>query len=573
MSPSAEPARARTGATALVETLEAAGVRYVFGVPGTTVMDIIDAIGASDTVEFIACRHEQVASFMADGVGRATHSPGVCLASRGPGAANLAIGLHNAHAESIPMVAVVGQVSDALVHRGAFEEMELTDVFSTMTKSAIEIHEADRIGELVGRTLSLATSGRPGPTLVSIPHDRVQALVDAAPRPLAPPPFRPAPAPDALVQAAQLLCSASRPLIVLGGGSMAMEHDPNVIALAEALDAPVVTTWLRKDAFPNRHANFLGTLGYGAADVSEQAAREADVILALGCRFSEFTTRRWTLLDPATKIIHVDIDPDELGHSYPAALPIVSDARIFTAAVLPLVEADAASGPVSERQRSCRELTTEFRASTEMPAAASDAPGVPTAAVISALQTVLDDAGARVALVQDAATLGPWIGRYLEFDRHASSYGAGGGSMGWGFGAALGIQLARPDTRVICVTGDGSFWMVGQDLETAVRHSIPLITVVVNNFSYGNTRDRQRVDFNERYLGVFHTNPDFAAYARLLGAHGERVEDASELPGALKRAMEATGPSVIDVIQDRHEGLPPGMRPPASRTSTTSRES
>jgi len=287
------------GADILVEALHREGITHVFGLPGTTIMNVLDALARREDIRYISTRHEQVAGFMADGYARASGLPSVALASRGPGAANLTIAVHNAHAESIPLVAVVGQVPDDIVHRDSFEETDLVAQFKPITKWAVEVHDPARIPELVQRAVRMASSGRPGPVLVSVPMDAQTRDTEPAFQPY----FRPAPpAPDpaALHRAAALLRAATRPAIIIGGGLLRGGYHPGPHELATVLRAPMVTTWLRKNAVRNDADYFCGSLGYGAPVVTEDLVRDADVILALGCRFSEFTTKRYTLLNSAS---------------------------------------------------------------------------------------------------------------------------------------------------------------------------------------------------------------------------------------------------------------------------------
>lgn len=554
--------RPRRGADLVVECLAVEGVTHVVGLPGTTVMDLIDALAQQDAVRYLSTRHEQVAGFMADGFSRAGGPLGVCLASRGPGAANLSIAVQNAHDESIPMLVLIGQVPGSITERRSFEEMDVVSAFRPLCKWAVEIHQPERIPELLQRAVRTAVGGRPGPVVVSLPLDVLQAAAAAPPAPrvrIHPP----APDPAGVAEAAQLLATAERPVIIVGGGGAggAQAH----LALAEAAGAPIVTTWLRKNTLPNSHPAFLGSLGYGAHELSDQLVRDADVIVALGCRFSEFTTKRWTIVPPAANLVHVDIDAGELGRIYPPRVGLVSDAAaaagVLASALAPLVAAD----PARAAQRVARReaLRKDYDEVAALPEAPPAAAAVTSAALTCAVQQLADRDG--VVLVQDVHTFGPWVQRHVGFDRPRSYYGAAGGAMAWGFPAAMGMALARPDERVVALSGDGSFWMVAQDFETCVREQIPVVNLIVNNSAYGNTRDRQRFAHDERYLGVFLGNPDFAAFARLLGGYGARVTSDTGLLPAIEEALSHRGPSIVDVVQDQMEGLPTGLTPLAAR--------
>jgi len=456
---------------------------------------------------------------------------------------------------------LIGQVPDEIYYREAFEEMDLVRFFGPITKWSVEIHQPSRIAELMQRAVRTALSGRPGPVMVSLPLD-VQTAEAAARYQATARPIPPA-APAAAVEAALArLASAQRPVIIAGGGVRGPGYSAGLLKLAERLAIPVVTTWLRKNAFPNDSPLFCGSLGYGALAVTEDVVREADLVLAAGCRFSEFTTGRWTLLSPGTALIQIDIDPDGLGRTYVPDVGICADVSQAAQALADAAE-EAGAGPPPGRAARAAAARADYRQQARPPRPAPGAAPVSSAELVAALRTVLG--GTKATLVQDAPSLGPWIQRYLDFAAPDSYYASGGGSMGWGFPAAMGMQLARPGERFITVSGDGSFWMVAQDLETAVRERLPVVTVINNNFAFGNTRDRQRTAHGGRYLGVFYSNPDFAAFARLLGAHGERVDSGADLVPALERALASGLPAVVDVIQDRHEGLPPGLLPPPAR--------
>jgi acetolactate synthase-1/2/3 large subunit len=622
----------RRGAELVVECLAAEGVRHVFGLPGTTVMDLIDALARQDAVRYLSTRHEQVAGFMADGCSRAGDGGlGVCLASRGPGAANLSIAVQNAHDESVPMLVLVGQVPGSLRERRSFEEMDVVAAFRPFCKWAVEIHDGERIPELLQRAVRTAIGGRPGPVVVSLPLDVLQARVPVSVRPAPRVRFHaPAPAADGIAEAVELLAGAERPVVVVGGGGIgagaAGAASPGSataagagaeaahLALAEAADAPLVTTWLRKNAVANSSPAFLGALGYGAHDVTDRIVREADVVVALGCRFSEFTTKRWTLVPPGAALVHVDVDADELGRVHPPRVGLVSDAVAASRALAAALGAREPGGDraahtaraarrAARRESLRREYEQAARLQQAVDGAESNVSGsgsgsgsgsdsgtgsgtgsgsgsgsdsgsgggngrtdggtVTSYALTRGVRRLAEAEG--VILVQDVHTFGPWVQRYVPFDRPRSYYGSAGGAMGWGFPAAMGMAKARPGERVVALSGDGSFWMVAQDFETCVREDIPVVNVVVNNFSYGNTRDRQRFAHGGRYSGVFLGNPDFAAFARLLGGHGIRVTSDDDLLPAFEEALAQPRPCVVDVVQSETEGLPEGLQPPKAR--------
>jgi acetolactate synthase I/II/III large subunit len=543
---------APTAADAAIEALRREGVDHVFGLPGTTTMHLLDALARRRDIRYVSVRHEQVAGFMADGFARGSGRLGVCMASRGPGAANVTIALHNAHGESVPVLALIGQVDDEIVYREGFEEVDLVAMFEPLTKWSLEVHDARRVPELVQRAAGVAATGRPRPVMASIPLD-VQKR--SLPEPVFRPPVavaHPVPPPAEVERAAELLAGARRPVILVGGGAERAGAAGAVARLAEALDAPVAASWHRKAAFPDGHRAFVGVLGFGALEVTERAVREADVVLSLGCRFSQFTSARWTLLPPGVELIQVDVDAEGLGRAYAPAVALHGDAR---------ATAEALIGERAAPAERLAELRRDYEQQSRLPAVPGAGP-VPSAALVRALRAARERHDP--IFVQDAPTFGVWMQRYLPVERPGSYYGNAGGAMGWGLPAALGIQLAQPGERVLAVVGDGSFWMVAQDLETAVRERIPVVTVVANNFAYGNTRDRQRADHGGRLFGVLYDNPDFAAFARLVGAHGERVERTEDLYPAIDRAIASGLPAVVDVIQDVDEGLPPDVLPPGA---------
>ncbi|WP_071394126.1 thiamine pyrophosphate-binding protein [Bacillus tuaregi] len=546
------------GAQAVIETLKREGVKYIFGLPGTTIMHLLDALYDEQEIRYISVRHEQIAAFMADGYARATGEIGVCMASRGPGAANLTIGVHNAHAESVPILALLGQVSDSVYYKDAFEEMDLVKFFEPITKWSMEIHQTERIPELLQRGVKTALSGRPRPVAVSLPLDvQIKEVEEFTYRPIYRTDSRVVDL-QGIPAAVDLLKEAKNPVILAGGGIAISNATDVLVQLAEQQSVPVLTTWRKPNVFPNDHELYFGNVGPGCPPVCWEMLEQADLVLAVGVHFSEFSTKRWTAISEDAKLIHIDVDEEELGKIYVPDVGLLGDARETIRNIIEQM------GPVNERLQN-RELYQALRPKysneTTLPKILNHTP-VESSAVMSVINEIVEEKNP--IIVEDAATFGPWLTRFGKF-QPGGFYAAAGGSMGWGFPAAMGIQLANPDKVVINVTGDGAFWMVAQDLETAVRENIPVINLVLNNFCYGNTRDRQKTGHNERYVGIHYNNIDFAAYAKLLGAYGERVESSEQLYGAIHRAIESGKPAIIDVIQDPFEGLPPGAVPAISK--------
>ena len=569
------------GAQMAIEALRREGVRLVAGLPGTTIMHLIDAVGGQPGMRYISARHEQVAAFMADGYARASGTVGVCLASRGPGAANLAIGIHNAHAESIPVLALIGQVPDQVYHREAFEEMDLVRFFEPITKWSVEVHDPSRIPELLQRAVRTALSGRPGPVMVSLPLD-VQTAEAAAT-------FQPSvrsapPAPQAIAvqEAAGLLATARRPVIIAGGGVCGPGYDPGLLQLAERLQIPVVTSWLRKNVFPNDCVLFCGSLGYGAVPVTENLVREADVVLAIGCRFSEFTTGRWTLLSPAASLIQVNIDADSLGRYYVPAIGICADAAEATAALAAAVgalgEDEARPARPGRRrpamtageQQSARGLRAQraaaahaaYRQQTGLPAPrpvrhwCPPPRWSPPCARCSAGPAPRWSRTPQHGGVDPAAHRfhGPW--HLLR--RRGRQHGLGiPGGDGHAAGPTWEPDYHGERRRQLLDGRPGPGNRRPREPAGRERHQQQLRV----RQHPGPAAVRARWALPRRLL----RQPGFRRLRPAArGARGTGGVSGGLLP-ALDRALASGRPAIVDVIQDQYEGLPPGLLPPPAR--------
>lgn len=527
------------GGHAVVHVLSREGVRKIFCVPGESYLSVMDGLYDHPDIELIATRHEGGASFMAEAYAKASGSVGVCMATRGVGSANLAIGIHTAYQDSTPMVALIGQVERPFKGKEAFQEVDLVSLFCHLCKWTVEIDRAERIPELLHRAFHVARSGRPGPVMVSLPHDMLEdawELVESAP-------FQEGtvrPNIESVDQAVNYLQEAERPVIIVGGGVIHSQATSLLVKLSEAMEVPVVTAFRRYDAFPNSHGCYAGWLGFGTPRYLLDYIKSADVVVALGTRFSQVSTQDYTLLSEDSRLIHIDISPETLGKVYPPTLPIVSDAKEFLKEAIAAIE----NMPRPDRAglvRSLHEQYLEFSSSKkEYMEDYVDMDGM----MHDLLQVLPDDA----IITSDAGNFFGWLSRYYRFNHQTTYIGPTSGAMGYGLPAAIGAKLARPDRKVVSFSGDGGFMMTGQEIETAVRHNIPVIAIVVNNNIYGTIRAHQERHFPGRVIATNLTNPNFAELAKVYGAYGERVERNSDFLSAFQRALESGRPAVIEVL-------------------------
>lgn len=533
-----------TGAEAVVEILRQEEVPFVAGIPGSGVMDYLDVLYRTGAPRYILVRHEQVAAHMALGYAELTGRPAVALVSRSPGASNTVIGVQAAAVEGSPMVLLSSHVMSTARGLGAFQEIDLESVFRPITKMSVEVRAPTRVPEVLQEAFRVATSGRPGPVHVSIPLDFPNTEVAGA---LAPPSTtvlgRLAPNPVALGRAVDLLAAAERPVIIAGGGVTKSGAAGRVLALAELLGAAVANTWEKK-AVVDDHPLAVGNIGRGGAGSSATALREADVVLAVGVRFSEFATEDYRLqFTAAQSLIQVDVDPATVGRVYPVTVGMAADADVALEAIIERLK--PAVDPAGHQQWRGRIAALRQDWERQIDDLDYDARPIASARVVRDLRAVT----ARDAVVcTDSGNFNYFLARYYPATTPgAFLYPAGAGPMGCGLPAAMGVKAAFPDRQVVAVAGDGGFAMTMQDLETCVRERLDVVVVVMNNFAYGNIKLRQQRKFGNRLIGSELTNPDFGEVARLFGAHGETVTDPDELQPAFRRALEAGRPAVIDV--------------------------
>ena len=543
-----------TGGQAVVELLKAEGVRYIFGIVGATFLDVLDALYDDRSVEYINVRHEQAGAFMADGLARVTGLPGVCLVTSGPGATNLLTGVAAAHVAHSPVVVLVGGISLEHSQKDAFQEFDLVRMFRPVTKLAVQIGKPDRIPELLRAALRTAMTGRRGPVFVEIPRDVLNdQVLNAAVRD--PGTYRVThaqpPHPDAIREAARLVRRAERPLLLVGGGVTWADANALVVRLSEEYSIPMITAYGRNDAVPSAHPLYIGPLGRAGSPEAAAACRRADVLLVLGSRLAHFTSQfddRY--IRPETALIQIDVDSRDIGRYYPVAVGIQADAREACLALLRALTRDGGrqSSPAWRTETDALRGQRLARLATE---ARLEAKPLKPQRVYAELRRVLPqdtivalDAGAAPAYGYDR----------LHFTRprtFLTPLDLGG--LGFAFPAALGAKLGRPEAPVLAIHGDGGFLMNAQELETAVRHGINVVTVVMNNNCWGSEKAYQKHFYGGRYIGCDIGNPRYDAFARLFGAAGYYVDHPDQVGDALRAALSSGSPAVVEIPIDPEE--------------------
>ncbi|WP_286883525.1 thiamine pyrophosphate-dependent enzyme [Aneurinibacillus sp. UBA3580] len=527
-----------SGGRAVVDILVKEGVKKAFCVPGESYLGVLDALYEHPQIELISARHEGGASFMAEGYAKASGEVGVCMATRGVGAANLAIGIHTASQDSTPLVALIGQVERPFKEKEAFQEVDLVGFFRHLCKWTVEIDRVERIPELLHRAFHMARSGRPGPVVVALPHDMLEDEAEMVELPV----YRslpPQPHIEEVKQAVEMIQKAEQPVLIAGGGVIHARATPLLVEFAEAMSIPVVTAFRRYDAFPNLHSCYAGWLGFGTPAYLLEAIRDADLVVALGTRFSQVGTQDYTLLSEKTRLIHIDISPDVFGKVYAPSLAVTADTRAFLQQALQVaVPSDPA------RQERTKALHAKYIEFSEVKADYTedwvDMDGL--------LHDVVSHLPKDSIITNDAGNFFGWLSRYYRFEKPNTYVGPTSGAMGYGLPAAIGAKLAKPDKTVVSFSGDGGFMMTVQEIETAVRYQVPVISIVVNNNRYGTIRMHQEMHFPNRVVGTNLSNPDFAELARLFGAHGEKVKKNSDFVPALQRSIASGLPAVIEVV-------------------------
>ena len=532
----------------LVDQLRRHGVDTVFTVPGEAFLPVLDALYDEPRIRTVSCRHEAGATIMAEAQARLRGEPGVALVARGPGATHASVGVHNAAESSTPLLLFVGQVPTGQRGRGAFQEVDIEGLFAPLAKWAVEVESPEHLSEVTARALRVARDGRAGPVVVSVPEDVLAEHVSVPDAPAAAPPSRPAASPAELAEMRSLLEGSNRPLVMVGGGAWDADAARALTSWAERNNLPVAVSFRRQDFLDNRSPCYVGHSGVGVvADLADRIL-QADLVIAIGTRLSDTATKGYTLLKPPNPIqtlVHIHVDPDELGRVYQPSLAIC-------AGIPETVAALAASPPLPSQP--WRDWAAGARASYE---ATLSPPPVPGAVDFGRVVTYLDShLPPDAVLTNGAGNYTLWPQRYYRFKRYGTQLGPQSGAMGYAVPAAVAAKLHRPDVPVVAISGDGDFLMTGQELATAVQHDAPIIVLVVNNGMLATIRMHQERAFPGRPSGTDLDNPDFAAYARAFGAFGATIERTEDFPPAFEQALDAGVPAVLDILVDPEAILP-----------------
>ncbi len=538
-----------TVGAALAQALARAGVKIAFAVPGESVLGLLDGLAAS-RIRVVATRHEGSAAFMAGAVAQLTGRPSVCIGARGPGAANLAIGLHAARADSAPVIAIVGQVRRDVQGREAFQDMEVVRALEPILKWAAELKDAAGAQAQIERALTTATRGRPGPVLLGVPADLMDAAVPASAngRGPIPPEHHAEPDPVLVRKILHLMADSRRPLILAGAGVLRARSTDALVRFAETMRVPVVSSWRRGDLFPNDNPLYLGMAGLGAAESVQARLEEADALLVLGCRLGEITTYGYRIPAPGTRWAQVDVEPRATATGPRPEVVVAADAATFLrVAQRVLVKAAFDAASLDERTAANAADRVLFEAASTVDAEPWDGPGVHPGRVVAALARVLPP---EAIITTDAGDFGTWAARGYRFHRPGTFLGSSAGPMGYGLPAAIGATLARPGRLGVALAGDGGFAMTMADLETAVRERAHVVAIVFDNGRYGTIWRHQKERGTGEGLGTSLGPIDFAGVAEACGALGLSVHSDDEFEPALRQALEAGRPALLHLALD-----------------------
>ena len=541
-----------TGAQSLIQSLESAGVDTVFGIPGGAILPAYDPMMDSKKIRHILVRHEQGAGHAAEGYAQVTGRVGVCMATSGPGATNLVTPIADAHMDSVPMVAITGQVPSNAIGTDAFQEADIRGITFPITKHNYLVTKADDIPRAIAEAFHLAATGRPGPVLVDISKDALNAKTSFNwPPVMNLPGYHPTTKPNSkrVKEAAERIIAAKKPVLYVGGGVIRSNAAKELLQLAELTQIPVVTTLMARGAFPDSHPQHLGMPGMHGSVAAVGSLQQSDLLIALGTRFDDRVTGQLSSFAPEADVIHVDIDPAEIGKNRFAHVPIVGDAKETIIELIAALKDEHKAGRTGNYEAwwaNLNRLRTEYPLGYDHPTDGSLSP-----------QFVIERIGAiNGPDAIYAAGVGQhqmWAAQFVKYEKPGTWLNSGGlGTMGYAIPAAMGAKVGAPDKTVWAIDGDGCFQMTNQELATCTINNIPIKVGLINNNALGMVRQWQSLFYNNRYSNTdLHTNriPDFVKLADAYGCHGLRCETREEVDKTIEKALELNdAPVVIDFV-------------------------
>ncbi|WP_442961632.1 acetolactate synthase large subunit [Pseudoclavibacter sp. 13-3] len=560
MAPTPKPTptvqeRDLTGAEILIASLKKLGVTDVFGLPGGAILPTYDPLMDAKGLRHYLVRHEQGAGHAAEGYATAGQTVGVCLATSGPGATNLVTAIGDAYMDSVPLIAITGQVFSTLIGTDAFQEADIVGITMPITKHAFLVRSADEVAPALAAAYEIASTGRPGPVLVDISKDAQQGLADFSwPPQITLPGYHPATQPHGrqVQAAAQLLANAQRPVLYVGGGVIRSGASAELKALAEATKAPVVTTLMARGAFPDSHPQNLGMPGMHGTVPAVLALQQADLIVSLGARFDDRVTGNAKTFAPLAKVVHVDIDPAEISKIRHADVPIVGDLRQVLDQLVPQYEAETSeqTPDLTHWWEHLNKLREDYPLGFAQPTDGLIAPQ-------HVIQRIGELTGPEAVYAVGVGQHQMWAAQFIKYERPNSFLNSGGaGTMGYGVPAAMGAKVAQPDRVVWAIDGDGCFQMTNQELATCVLEGIPIKVAIINNSSLGMVKQWQSLFYDKRFSNTeLHTGhdservPDFVKLAEAYGCAARRVESEDDVDAAIEWALSVDDrPVVIDFV-------------------------
>ena len=541
----------KTGAAILVESLKELGVDVIFGYPGGAVLPIYDELYDANLTHILV-RHEQAAAHAADGYARASGRVGVCIATSGPGACNLISGITNANMDSTPIVALTGQVPTGLLGNDAFQESDITGITMPITKHNYLVKDAKDIKLIVKSAFFIAGTGRKGPVLIDLPKDVQTACVAESDIVSSEPDlkgYKPTLKGHAkqIKKALDLIYQSEKPVIYAGGGVIAAGASEELVKFAEMFGIPVTTTLMALGAIPAEHPLSLGMLGMHGTEYANYAITESDLLIAIGARFDDRVTGKLSRFAPNAKVIHIDIDPAEIGKNVNPDVPIVGDAKSVLADMICLAEKkDCISEKWLEHVKTWR---------ADHPLRVVDDGKVHPQQIIRKLSELLDGGG---VIVSEVGQNQMWAAQHYGFKKPRQWISSGGlGTMGFGFPAAIGAWFAKPEETVVVIAGDGSFQMNIQELATVAQYKIPVKIIILNNMYLGMVRQWQELFYEKRYSYTDLPPVNFVGIAKAYGIEGMKVDSVDQIDEALKTALAHDGPYLLDFLIEREENVYP----------------